>query len=115
MRYVVRGRLREGSELSPRRYFELAVREWAVVVGWIRSGTAVAYGRHGGSGGAIVLSAASEAEARRLAQILPFTPYAEIQVTPADAPGPAERQPLVASPGGSAAHSSMRLPSGSRK
>jgi hypothetical protein len=105
MRYVVRGQLREGSGLSPGRYFELAVREWAVVVAWIRSGTAVAYGRHGGSGGAIVLSAASEAEARGLAQTLPFAPYAEMRITPAEAPGSAEpvrrmeRPPLAASPG----------------
>jgi hypothetical protein len=37
-----------------------------------------------GGGGGIVLSARSEAEARGLAQALPFAPYAEMQITLAE-------------------------------
>jgi hypothetical protein len=86
MRYVVSGRLREAARLSPGEYLALAVREWEVVLGWLRSGKALGYGRVGGNGGAIVVDAASEAEARMLAQALPFAPYAEMRVTPAEAP-----------------------------
>jgi hypothetical protein len=83
MRYVVSGRLREPSGLSPAEYFALAVREWEVVLDWLHARKALGYGRLGGAGGAILVDAASEAEARALARSLPFAPYAEMWVTPA--------------------------------
>lgn len=83
MRYVLSGRLREPSGLSPAEYFALAVREWEVVLDWLHARKALGYGRLGGAGGAILVDAASEAEARALARSLPFAPYAEMWVTPA--------------------------------
>ena len=83
MRYVVSGRLREASGLSPAEYFALAVREWEIVLDWLHSGKALGYGRVGGTGGAILVDAVSTAEAQALARSLPFAPYAEMWVTPA--------------------------------
>lgn len=85
MRYVISGRLRPGDVLSPAEYFTLAVREWEVVLGWIARGRALAYGRLGGpEGGAILVEAESLGEAQALARSLPFSPYAEVTVAPAD-------------------------------
>lgn len=74
MRCVVSGRLREPCALSPREYFTLAIREWEVVLGWLAGGRALAYGRLRASEGAILLEVESEAEARNLANRLPFRP-----------------------------------------
>ena len=85
MRYIVSGRLREPCLLSPAEYFTLAVREWEIVLGWLERGTALAYGRLGTPrGGAILLDAGSEAEARRLAGTLPFAPYTDVVIWRSD-------------------------------
>jgi hypothetical protein len=91
MRYVVSGRLRDPVGLSPREYVALAIREWALVLDWLRAGTALGYGRVGGASGTLVLSCASAAEAAALARSLPFAPYAEMRVTPV--PDPEVRAP----------------------
>lgn len=83
MQYLVRGRLRRPCRLSPTEHFALAVREWALVLGWVASGRAAGYGRLGTiGGGAIRLLARSESEARRLAASTPFAPYADLAVDP---------------------------------
>ena len=85
MRYVVSGRLRQPCPLSPAEYLTLAIREWETVIEWLACGRALAYGRLcAPGGGAILLDADSEAEARRLAAALPFAPYAEVMVRRSD-------------------------------
>ena len=85
MRYVVSGRLRQPSPLSPAEYITVAIREWEIVLGWLSCGKALAYGRVGAPvGGAILLDVASEAEARALAESLPFAPYAEVSLRRTD-------------------------------
>jgi hypothetical protein len=85
MRYVVSGRLRTPCPLSPARYFTLAIREWEMVLGWLASGRALAYGRLGTpAGGALLLEVASEAEALALVESLPFAAYAEVTVRRSD-------------------------------
>ena len=98
MRYVVSGRLREASGLSPAEYFALAVREWEIVLAWLHSGKALGYGRLGGAGGAIPVDAASEGEARALARSLPFAPYAEMQVARATGVDAFGRRPASVAP-----------------
>ena len=61
-RYLVTGRLREPSGLTPAERIRLAVREWEIVVGWVATGRALAYGRLlGPEGRGILLAAGSEA------------------------------------------------------
>ena len=85
MRYVIRGRLRESSQLSPEEYFTLAVREWELVLAWIARGKALGYGRLGTpSGGTILVEADSEAQVRALARTSPFAPYAEMTISRVD-------------------------------
>ena len=85
MRYVVSGRLRQPCSLSPAEYLTLAVREWEMVLGWLAAGTALAYGRLGTrAGGAVLVDAPSEVEARRLAASLPFARYSEVSVRASD-------------------------------
>jgi len=91
MRYLVTGRLREPSGLTPAEYITLAIREWEIVVQWVAAGRALAYGRlTGPGGGTLLLTAGSEEEARGVAASLPFAPYTEIVVQRADA-GPRVR------------------------
>jgi hypothetical protein len=88
MRFVIEGRLRRSCGLTPPEYFALAVREWEIVLGWIRSGVALAYGRPvSPPGGTLVVDVPSEAEARALAASLPLAPYAEITVRRAEDAG----------------------------
>jgi hypothetical protein len=85
MRFLIEGRLRRSSGLSPADYFGLAVREWEMVLGWIHSGVALAYGRPVSvPGGSLLVDVASEADARALAASLPLAPYAEITIRRAD-------------------------------
>ena len=88
MRYVVSGHLREPCSLSAAEFVTLAIREWEIVLGWLASGKALAYGRLGTPpGGAVLLEVGSEAEARALARALPFAPYAEMRVRRSDRQG----------------------------
>jgi hypothetical protein len=103
MRFVIEGRLRRSCGLSPAAYFALAVREWEMVLRWLGSGVALAYGRPlSPSGGTLLVEVPSEADARTLAASLPLAPYADITVRRSDAPvrGPAGDGP--ATPGVSA-------------
>jgi hypothetical protein len=91
MRFLIEGRLRPACGLSPADYFDLAVQEWEMVLGWIHSGVALAYGRPVSvPGGSLLVDVASEADARALAASLPLAPYAEVTIRRADlarAPG----------------------------
>jgi hypothetical protein len=85
MRYVLSGRLHRPCPLAPAELVTLAIREWEVVVAWLASGRALAYGRVGAEGGgALVVEAGSEAEAWRLARSLPFAPYSVLEVRAAE-------------------------------
>src|SRR5262245_60465120 len=92
MRFVIEGRLRPSSGLTPAEYFDLAVREWEMVLGWLSSGVALDYGRPVSvSGGRLLIDVGSEADARALAASLPLAPYAEVTIRRADlsrAPAP---------------------------
>jgi hypothetical protein len=105
MRFVIEGRLRRSSGLTPPEYFALAVREWEIVIGWIRSGVALAYGRPvTPPGGTLLVDVPSEAEARALAASLPLAPYADIAVRRAEeagqeSAGPAARPTLAGARG----------------
>jgi hypothetical protein len=98
MRFVIEGRLRPACGLSPAEYFELAVREWEMVLGWLQTGVALAYGRPVSvPGGSLLVDVGSEADARALAASLPLAPYAEVTIRRADigrAPGPPVRAPV---------------------
>lgn len=94
MRYAVSGRLRRPCPLSPAEMMALAIREWEMVVEWLGTGRALAYGRLCGDK-ALLLQASARAEAVRLAATLPFAPYADVTVRRADRPPGAGR------PGGS--------------
>lgn len=94
MCYLVTGRLREGSGLSAGQYVALAIREWEMVIGWVATGRALAYGRLLGPGGGVLLLAAESAtEARRVAASLPWASYADIVVRRAPQ-GPARRSAI---------------------
>jgi hypothetical protein len=85
MRYLIEGRLRPSCGLSPEEYFDLAVREWEMVLEWLHSGVALAYGRPVSvPGGTLLVDVASEADARALAASLPLAPYAEVSVRRTD-------------------------------
>jgi hypothetical protein len=85
MRYVLSGRLHRPCPLAPAELVTLVIREWEVVVAWLASGRALAYGRVGADGsGALVVEVASEAEAWRLAESLPFAPYSVLEVRAAE-------------------------------
>jgi hypothetical protein len=98
MRFVIEGRLRPACGLSPAEYFELAVLEWEMVLGWLQTGVALAYGRPVSvPGGSLLVDVGSEADARALAASLPLAPYAEVTIRRADiarAPGPSVRAPV---------------------
>lgn len=88
MRYLIEGRLRPACGLSPAEYFALAVREWEMVLGWVQSGVALAYGRPVSvPGGTLVVDVGSEADARALAASLPLAPYADVTVRRSDLAG----------------------------
>ncbi len=92
MRYVVTGHLREPCTLSSAEYITLAVREWEMVLGWLASGTALAYGRLvAPDGGALLIEAGSEAAAWALARSLPFAPYVDLRVRRSDGAPPGGR------------------------
>ena len=81
MPYVASGRLREPCLLSPAEFVTLAIREWELVMHWLVTGRARAYGRLSGpGGGAVVLEARSTEEAWRMAASLPFAPYVDLHV-----------------------------------
>jgi hypothetical protein len=85
MRYLIEGRLRPSCGLSPEEYFDLAVREWEMVLEWLHSGVALAYGRPVSvPGGTLLVDVASEADARALAASLPLAPYADVSVRRTD-------------------------------
>jgi hypothetical protein len=85
MRFVIEGRLRPSCGLTPAEYFELAVREWEMVLGWLSSGVALTYGRPVSMpGGTLLVDVGSEADARALAASLPLAPYAQITVRRTD-------------------------------
>jgi hypothetical protein len=102
MRFLIEGRLRTACGLSPAEYFDLAVQEWEMVLGWVASGVALAYGRPVSvPGGTLLVDVSSEADARALAASLPLAPYAVVTVRRSDLaplPGPAPRRarPAVA-------------------
>ena len=87
MRFVIEGRLRPSCGLTPARYFDLAVQEWEMVLGWVASGVAIAYGRPVSvPGGLLLVDVGSEADARALAASLPLAPYADVSVRRSDMP-----------------------------
>src|SRR5215831_11998444 len=87
MRFLIEGRLRSSCGLSPTEYFDLAVREWEMVLGWLSSGIALAYGRPVSvPGGTLLVNVSSESDARALAASLPLAPYAEVTVRRSDLP-----------------------------
>ena len=90
MRFLIEGRLRPSCGLTPADYFDLAVREWEMVLGWLSSGVALAYGRPVSvPGGTLLVDVGSESDARALAASLPLAPYAEVTVRRSDmAPAP---------------------------
>jgi hypothetical protein len=89
---LIEGRLRPSCGLTPAGYFDLAVQEWEMVLGWVASGVALAYGRPVSvPGGTLLVDVSSEADARALAASLPLAPYAEISVRRSDLP-PAPRR-----------------------
>jgi hypothetical protein len=98
MRFLIEGRLRGSCGLSPAEYFDLAVQEWEMVLGWVHSGVALAYGRPVSvPGGSLLVDVSSEADARALAASLPLAPYAEVTIRRADipVPGPARARAPV--------------------
>jgi hypothetical protein len=98
MRFVIEGRLRRSCGLTPAEFFDLAVREWEMVLGWLSSGVALTYGRPVSvPGGALLVEVGSEADARALAASLPLAPYAEVTVRRTDILGvpPAARDRTV--------------------
>jgi hypothetical protein len=87
MRYLIEGRLRPSCGLTPQDYFALAVQEWEMVLGWLASGIALAYGRPVSvPGGTLLVDVSSEADARALAASLPLAPYADVTVRRSDMP-----------------------------
>jgi hypothetical protein len=87
MRFLIEGRLRPSCGLTPAEYFDLAVREWEMVLGWLASGVALAYGRPVSvPGGRLLVDVSSEADARALAATLPLAPYAEVTIRRSDIP-----------------------------
>ena len=85
MRFLIEGRLRPACGLSPAEYFDLAVQEWEMVVGWVPAGVALAYGRPVSvPGGTLLVDVASESDARALAASLPLAPYAEVTIRRTD-------------------------------
>jgi hypothetical protein len=100
MRFLIEGRLKPACGLSPADYFDLAVQEWEMVLGWLASGVALAYGRPVSvPGGTLLVDVSSEADARALAASLPLAPYADVTVRRSDlAPmsAPARRRATVA-------------------
>jgi hypothetical protein len=85
MRFLIEGRLKPACGLSPAEYFDLAVREWEMVLDWLHAGVALAYGRPVSvPGGTLLVDVASEADARALAASLPLAPYAEVTVRRTD-------------------------------
>jgi hypothetical protein len=89
MRFLIEGRLRPSCGLTPQDYFALAVQEWEMVLGWLASGIALAYGRPVSvPGGTLLVDVSSEADARALAASLPLAPYAEVTVRRSDMPSP---------------------------
>jgi hypothetical protein len=85
MRFLIEGRLRPACGLSPEEYFDLAVREWEMVLGWVASGVALAYGRPVSvPGGTLLVDVSSEGDARALAASLPLAPYADVTVRRSD-------------------------------
>jgi hypothetical protein len=85
MRFLIEGRLRPSSGLSPADFFDLAVQEWEMVLGWLHTGVALAYGRPVSvPGGSLLVDVSSEADARALAASLPLAPYADITIRRAD-------------------------------
>jgi hypothetical protein len=85
MRFLIEGRLRPACGLTPADYFELAVQEWEMVLGWLASGVALAYDRPVSVPGATLLvDVSSEADARALAASLPLAPYAEVSIRRSD-------------------------------
>jgi hypothetical protein len=101
MRFLIEGRLRASCGLTPAEYFSLAVREWEMVLGWLSSGVALAYGRPVSvPGGTLLVEVSSEADARALVASLPLAPYAEVTVRRSDVPAlrmPA-RPPAITTP-----------------
>ena len=99
MRYLIEGRLRPSCGLTP-HYFALAVREWEMVLGWLSSGIALAYGRPVSvPGGTLLVDVSSESDARALAASLPLAPYADVTVRRSDMPpAPLVRRPRAAAP-----------------
>jgi hypothetical protein len=95
MRFVIEGRLRPACGLTPAAFLDLAVREWEMVLGWLASGVALAYGRPVSMpGGTLLVDVGSEADARALAASLPLAPYADVTVRRADvAPRRADAPP----------------------
>jgi hypothetical protein len=90
MRFLIEGRLRPQCGLTPAEYFDLAVQEWEMVLGWVHAGVALAYGRPVSvPGGTLLVDVASESDARALAASLPLAPYAEVTVRRADVRAPA--------------------------
>jgi hypothetical protein len=56
-----------------------------MVLGWLSSGVALAYGRPVSvPGGTLLVDVSSEADARALAASLPLAPYAEVTVRRSD-------------------------------
>ena len=100
MRFLIEGRLRPSCGLTPQDYFALAVREWEMVLGWLSSGIALAYGRPVSvPGGTLLVDVPSEADARALAASLPLAPYAVVTVRRSDMPpAPQLRRPRVGAP-----------------
>ena len=75
MRFVIEGRLRPSCGLTPARYFDLAVQEWEMVLGWVASGVAIAYGRPVSvPGGILLVDVASEADPARSRRRCPWPP-----------------------------------------
>jgi len=92
MRFLIEGRLRASCGLSPAQYFDLAVQEWEMVLGWVSSGIALAYGRPVSvPGGTLLVEVSSEADARALAASLPLAPYADVTVRRSDLPAAVRR------------------------
>jgi hypothetical protein len=102
MRFLIEGRLRPSCGLTPQDYFALAVQEWEMVLGWLASGIALAYGRPVSvPGGTLLVDVSSEADARALAASLPLAPYAEVTVRRSDMPAlPQVRRLRAAAPAG---------------
>lgn len=92
MRFMIEGRLRPSCGLSPAEYFDLAVQEWEMVLCWLSTGVALAYGRPVSvPGGTLLVDVSSEADARALAASLPLAPYADITIRRSDIARPPEQ------------------------